>query len=173
MGNRQQDQQDSKRAADKKKAYRQAQQDRLGVNFKQGGYHITRHDMVNSPEFTALSGNAVKVSIKLMAQFRDFNYGDLSAPQNKAKELFGLSKRTLKTSLDELIESGFIVTTRQGHNNQCSLYAVTCWAIDQCGGKINIEPTQNPLNSWRIQNWDLTAEGKKRKPNENQNDPPM
>ncbi|MGR6980320.1 hypothetical protein ACUHGC_02540 [Testudinibacter sp. P27/CKL/0425] len=173
MGNRQQDQQDSKRPTDKKKAYRRAQQERLGVNFKQGGYHITRHDMVNSPEFTALSGNSVKVLIKLMAQFRGFNNGDLSAPQNKALELFGMSTPTLNKALSELIESGFIVVTRQGHNNRCSLYAVTCWAIDPCGGKLNLEPTQNPLNSWRVQNWDLTIEGKKRKPSENQNDPPM
>ena len=116
---------------------------------EKGGWYRVRHDFVNSEEYSALSGNAVKVLTKLMAQYNGSNNGDFSAPQNKASEMFGMSNPTLTTALKELIKNGFIIVSRQGGKHQCSLYAVTCWAIDECKGKLDIRPTTRPPDNWK------------------------
>lgn len=105
--------------------------------------------MIIHSKFTALSGNAVKVLIALMAQYNGFNNGNFSAPLNQAEQMFGVSKPTLKKSLDELLDGGFILASRQGGKNRCSLYAVTCWAIDECSVKLDIQPTKRPLDLWK------------------------
>jgi hypothetical protein len=47
---------------------------------------------------------------------------------------------------------GFIEQTRQGGKNQCSLYAVTWLAIDECNGKLDVNPTRAASNLWKPEN---------------------
>lgn len=112
-----------------------------------------RHDLINSAEFIALSVSAKVVLIVLLAKYNGFNNGDLSAPQNKAKEIFGLSSRTLKLALDELVEKNFLIITRQGGKNQCSLYALTCFKLNTISknGIVIQQETIRPLDSWKTQ----------------------
>ena len=88
-------------------------------------YSMLRHDMINSKEVGQLSLAARWVLMKMIGLYNKINNGDLSAPLNKAKETFGLSKPGLKKALDELSEADFLEVTRQGGKNQCSLYALT------------------------------------------------
>lgn len=110
-----------------------------------------RHDVINSEEFTALSLSAKWVFIKLCASYNKFNNGDLIAPQDKAKDLFGLSSRTLKTALDELVTTKFLEVVRQGGKNQCTLYAITCYKFNTIkkGNAVILEETSRPLDSWK------------------------
>lgn len=83
-------------------------------------------DIINSPKFRALSGNAVKLLIQLFEQFNGKNNGDLSASFNVLKEKGWASKSTLANCIKQLIEKGFIIKTRQGrYPDITSLYAVT------------------------------------------------
>lgn len=110
-----------------------------------------RHDVINSPEFLALSLSAKVVLIILLAKYNGYNNGDLSAPQNRANEIFGISSRTLKTALDELIEQNFLIITRQGGKNQSALYAITFIKLNTIfkNGIVISKETIRPLDSWR------------------------
>ncbi|EEX49487.1 ArsR family transcriptional regulator [Pasteurella multocida] len=112
-----------------------------------------RHDVVKSPEFINLSLSAKWVFIRLVADYDRKNNGDLSAPQNKAKEIFNLSSRGLKVALDELISAGFLEVTRIGGKNHCSLYALTCYPINniQKTGLALIEK-HKPTDNWKTTN---------------------
>lgn len=110
-----------------------------------------RHDVINSAEFMALSTSAKWVFIKLCSMYNRFNNGDLSAPQDKAQEIFALSSKTLKKALDELIKTDFLQVTRVGGKNQCSLYALTCYKLNdiQKGNILLVKETQRPSDDWR------------------------
>ncbi|MGV7079257.1 ArsR family transcriptional regulator [Testudinibacter sp. P80/BLE/0925] len=133
----------------KKRSSKQERAERLGVDFNKGGFSTLRHDVINSPEFNALSGNSAKLLTKLLGQFNGYNNGDLTLLQNKAAELYGMSNATAKKAIDELLDSGFIITTRQGGKNRCSLYALTFIAVNECDNKIDIQPTRKPLDYWK------------------------
>ncbi len=69
----------------------------------------------------------------------------------------------------ELIEVELIVETRKGARpNKASLYAVTFYALDDCGGKLEMSPRsfprgayklRDPLPQIRIKNASLTTPG--------------
>lgn len=117
-----------------------------------------RHDLINSEEFTALSLSAKWVFVKLCSTYNKYNNGDLIAPQNKAKDFFGLSSRTLKLALDELVNANFLEITRQGGKNQYTLYALTCYRFNTIkkGNVTILEETLRPRDSWK-KNAILTA----------------
>jgi hypothetical protein len=60
------------------------------------------------------------------------------------------SKETLWNATEELEHYGFIKKTRQGGRHACSLYAVTWWSIDECGGKLEIPSTRAASNEWKV-----------------------
>ena len=49
----------------------------------------------------------------------------------------------------ELLEKGFIETSRYGGLNRASLYALTSWAVDECQGKLSIRSTNTPKSLWK------------------------
>lgn len=95
-------------------------------------YTPVRHDLLNSSEFNGLSPSAKIVFFCLLGKYRGSNNGDLELPQTaeQAKQI-GISDPTLKKGLRELLETEFIELTRQGGKNHCSLYALTCYPIDE------------------------------------------
>lgn len=102
-------------------------------------YTPLRHDVINSPEFIKLSPSAKAVFIHLLAKYNGFSNGQLTALQDKSSVTFGISPRTLKTALDELIAADFVEVTRHGGRNQCSLYGLTCFPLS----------ASNTLDNWR------------------------
>lgn len=91
-----------------------------------------RHDLINSLEFNRLSSPAKIVFFCLLGKYKGNNNGDLELPQTveQAKQI-GISDKTLKNGLKELLETEFIELTRQGGRNHCSLYALTCYPVDE------------------------------------------
>lgn len=113
-------------------------------------YSMLRHDMINSKEVGQLSLAARWVLMKMIGLYNKINNGDLSAPLNKAKEIFGLSKPGLKKALDELSEADFLEVTRQGGKNQCSLYALTCFPLNDVNkAGISIKATERASDKWK------------------------
>jgi hypothetical protein len=91
--------------------------------------------------FLALSPHAVKLLIDLGAQYRGDNNGDLCAAWKVMRARRWRSEATLAKAKRELIDSGLIVETRKGARpNKASLYALTWFALDHCGGKLDIGP---------------------------------
>ena len=88
-------------------------------------------NVINSPKFGQLSGNAVKLLIQIFEQFNGKNNGDLSASFNVLKDKGWASKSTLNSCINQLIDKGFIIKTRQGsYPKTASLYGVTWLIID-------------------------------------------
>lgn len=117
-------------------------------------HHIFRADCKNgiaSPA-SVLSHMAANLLDNLTAQFNGGNNGDLSAAP-KIMKLYGWnSQGSINKALTELLALGFIEQTRQGGRNQCSLYAVTWLPIDDCKGKLDVNPTRVASNLWKPEN---------------------
>ncbi len=105
--------------------------------------------ILESDQYAALKGNAVKLLIDLSAQYNGSNNGDLCAAWSVMKKRGWRSKGTLHNSIIELISAGFILLTRQGGRHRPSLYAVSFKSVDDCGGKLETKPTVAPPNTWK------------------------
>lgn len=113
-------------------------------------YKQIPNEVLRSPQFASLSGNAVKVLLYLLAQYHGNNNGDLQAAQTEqvAAEI-GIACKTQKAALKELLETRFIEISRLGGRNRCTLYALTFFAVDDCGDKLDIPPTHTFSDAWK------------------------
>ncbi len=107
------------------------------------------HHMLQHARFCALSGRAVKALLYLASQYKGQNNGDLQATFKLARAAGWASAANLADGLRELEDAGFIIRTRQGGRNRCSLFALAWFAIDECGGKHDMAPTRVAPNDWR------------------------
>ena len=115
----------------------------------QGSFLALPHSVLDSPEFAALSGRAVKLLLDLGAQYRGSNNGDLCAAWRLMANRGWRSRDTLGKALQELERAGWILRTRQGGRHRASLYALTWRGIDECGGKHDEPSSPVPSNLWR------------------------
>lgn len=106
-------------------------------------------DVIESREFSGLSGNCVKLLVDLGAQFRGLNNGDLTTAWRIMHEKGWKSKDTLYRAIHELEKAEFIIRTKQGGLHAPNLFALSWLPIDECGGKLDIRPTKVASNSWR------------------------
>jgi hypothetical protein len=107
------------------------------------------HECLNHVNYSRLSPYAVKLLLDLYAQYRGINNGDFTAAWKYMKPRGWKSKDTLTKALKELLSTGWIVLSRQGGRNQCSLYAVTFRSIDSCGRKLDILETKTAPGNWK------------------------
>jgi len=114
-----------------------------------GAFLPFRVDVLRSQALAGLSPYAAKLLLDIASQWQLGRNGDASTAFEKVLRPRGWrSKATLHNALKELRESGLVVQTRQGSLHQCSLYALGWLAIDDCGGKLDMQPTTRPLNRW-------------------------
>lgn len=114
-----------------------------------GSFVSIPHDCLNHSNYTRLSAYAVKLLLDLCAQFRGTNNGDFTAAWRHMKARGWKSKATVARAMRELKLAGWVMQTRQGGRNQCSLYAVTFKPIDSCGGKLDIRGTNTAPGNWK------------------------
>lgn len=119
-------------------------------------------DLTRSTAFKLLSGSEAKVFTLLISQYNGKNNGNLTLVYNKAEE-YNLSRQTLSKALYLLEAKGFIQCVRRGHNGAISLYAVTCFGIDDCLNNYGVsvhQATANhiPSNQWGKYDKQLKAE---------------
>ncbi|MCA1805696.1 MAG: hypothetical protein LC646_10260 [Xanthomonadaceae bacterium] len=107
------------------------------------------HHILESEQYARLSSKAVKLLLDLGGQYRGKNNGDLSAAWKIMERRGWRSRDTLVKALKELLDSGFIIKTRQGGKNKPCLYALTWKGIDECRGKLDMAPASVPLNLWK------------------------
>ncbi len=114
-----------------------------------GSFVSLPHSVLKHPAFATLTPRATKLLIDIAAQYRGGNNGDLSATLKQMRERGWNSSDQLQKAKNELIERGFILVSRQGGRNKCSLYAITWQPIDDCKGKLDIGASNKSLNLWK------------------------
>lgn len=110
--------------------------------------------VLNHDNFKKLSSKAVKLLMDMVSQLRfknggTVNNGDISVAMTIMKDRGWCSKESLNYALRELTYYGFVQLTRQGGRHKASLYAVAWWAIDECGGKLDVRETRVPSKEWQ------------------------
>jgi hypothetical protein len=130
-----------------------------------GSYVALPHAVLNSSNFLRMSAHGVKLVLDLYSQYYGHNNGDFSMSWTRMRRRGWRSRETLEAARDEALHYGWIVLTRQGGRNRCSLYAVTWQEIDECKGKLDVRPTKAPLGTWRteVEPWDRQAWQEKRR----------
>ena len=114
-----------------------------------GAYLAVPHVMLRSHTRSMLSPKACKLLLDMWSQFNSFNNGDICITWKLMKARNWRSKETLNKARKELLEKGFIETSRYGGLNRASLYALTSWAVDECQGKLSIRSTNTPKSLWK------------------------
>lgn len=106
-----------------------------------GAFFALPSAVLNGAAYLSVGAHARMLLFDLLAQYKGTNNGDLCAAFSMMKLRGWKSQHTLLNAKRELIEAGLIEETRKGARpNLASLYAVTWYALDDCGGKLDITP---------------------------------
>lgn len=125
---------------------------RNGNQKRDGGRFVAIPSVVfNGRAYLSLGAQGRMLLMDLLAQYKGNNNGDLCASFKLMKTRGWKSTHTLYKAKQELLESGLIVETRKGSfPSKASLYALTCYALDDCNGKLDIEPSGFPRGAYRL-----------------------
>ena len=107
------------------------------------------HQVTNSKNYRSLSVKAKALLADTNARYNGHNNGDIDFSLKTMNKWGWNSNDTISKAKNELMEKGWLVLTRQGGRNQCNLYALTLWAIDDCKGKLDRAATQTALAYWK------------------------
>ena len=106
-------------------------------------------EWTDSSQWAALSATDLKLLIDLATQYNGSNNGDLCATWSVMKKRGWRSPGTVSKAIHSLIEKQWLLLTRQGGRHAPSLFALTFWGIDACGGKLDVPANPVPMHSWK------------------------
>lgn len=115
-----------------------------------GGFAALPHCLLASQVYIGLSAHSVKLLIDLLAQFKGFNNGDLCLAWTIMEKRGWKSRDTLDKARKELLGVELIMISSRGDRKRPNLYALTFFAINECGGKLDIKATERPPSTWRL-----------------------
>ncbi|OGS93307.1 MAG: hypothetical protein A2061_06495 [Gallionellales bacterium GWA2_59_43] len=117
-----------------------------------GGHVAIPFSVLNGAAYLGLSAHARMLLFDLAAQYRGNNNGDLCAAFKSLMRARGWkSEETLNNAKRSLLEAGLIFETRKGgFPNKCALFALTWYALDDCGGKLDITAQSFPRSAYRL-----------------------
>lgn len=116
-----------------------------------GGVAVLPNAVLSSPRYIKLSWAAKALLTYIAGQYNHHNNGDLCATVSMLEKYGFKSRDTLTRSLKQLENNGLIYKTRVGGKdwakgtNLPTLYAITWQPIDECKGKLEVDPTTKPL----------------------------
>lgn len=129
----------------RRKPYRNAALKRDGTRFV-----TIPTDVLEGAAFLSLSAHARMLLLDILVQYRGSNNGDLCAAWSFMKPRGWRSQATLAKAKTELLEQSLIAETRKGGRpNRASLYALTWFALDDCGPKLEMTASAFPRGAWR------------------------
>ncbi len=108
------------------------------------------HALLTHQNYLSLSAHARALLIDIALQYNGYNNGDLCAAWTFMKKRGHKSKDTLNRKLNELLEKGMIIKSRQGCLGKCNLFAITWQPINECKGKLDIKPSSVAPGNWKI-----------------------
>lgn len=119
---------------------------------RDGGGHVAiPFPVLNGAAYLGLNAYARMLLLDLAAQYRGNNNGDLCAAWKLMRPRGWKSEDTLGKAKRDLLEARLIVETRKGARpNKCSLFALTWYALDDCGGKLDITARSFPRGAYRL-----------------------
>lgn len=110
-----------------------------------GNFVALPQSVMDSPNWQRCSGTAIKLLLGLARQFRGNNNGDLSPSTVKGRP----AHQAMAKALRELCHYGLLLKTKHGGLGIPSLYALTWYSIDHCGGKLEVSRTDKPPGDWK------------------------
>lgn len=129
------------------------------------------HAVLEHPDFYEANPRCHKMLLYLLRQFNGSNNGDFTAAYSVLKKFGFKSKDTIASTLQELIDRGLIVRTReakfQNPNATCALYAVTWFQIHECGGKLDVQPTTDAIRNFAVETCRSTRPKSRHSSNQN------
>lgn len=113
--------------------------------------------VLSHPNFSRMTAKGHKLFNDLLAQLRmkvggPSNNGDLTIAWSIMEKREWSSKSTLYEAREELQYYDWILMTRQGGKHTASLYGFTFFAINECGGKLDIRETVTALGTGKRKN---------------------
>ena len=119
---------------------------------RDGGAFVTVPlSVLNSAAYLGLGAHARMLLFDLVAQYRGDNNGDLCMAWKLMRPRGWKSEDTLNRAKRALLDSGLVVETRKGWRpNRSALYALTWFALDECGGKLDYGPAGFPRGAYRL-----------------------
>lgn len=119
---------------------------------RDGGAFITLPlSVLNGAAYLGLGAYARMLLLDLAAQYRGDNNGNLCMAFKLMKPRGWKSEPTLNKAKQELLGAGLIVEARKGARpNKCALIALTWYALDDCGGKLDITPQSFQRGAYRL-----------------------
>lgn len=115
-------------------------------------YLALPHAMLNHQNYINLPAESKRLLFDIAVGYKGYNNGDLSCTLSLMKKRGWNSNASLNKHLNILLSAGFIVKTRQGGRNRCSLYALTWRDIDDGKGKHDYSGNKKASNLWNTQN---------------------
>lgn len=112
-------------------------------------FFMLHNDLVSSPNWFKLYDRSQRLFIDLLSQYNGKNNGDLCATWSFMKERGWTSAEKLSKALKELKYYGFIKVSRQGGRNSPTLLALTCFPIDECDSKHDLNTTSVATNDFK------------------------
>lgn len=129
-----------------KSRYKNATEKRDG-----GGHVAIPFAVLNGAAYLGLNAHARMLLLDLAAQYRGDNNGDLCMAWKVMHPRGWKSEETLSKAKRDLLESGLLFETRKGARpNKCSLFALTWYALDDCGGKLDITARGFPRGAYKL-----------------------
>ena len=117
---------------------------------ERGRFLALPYAVLTSAAYLSLSPHGIKLLVDLGMQYYGRNNGDLCAAWKLMRARGWHSEETLHKAKKELLQAQLIVETRKGGRpNRTTLYALTFFALDYCGGKLDITPAGFPYGGWR------------------------
>ena len=113
---------------------------------------MLRHDLLEHPDYIALKNPAKVLLIDVLKHYNGRNNGDFVITLKVLRAQGWTSEDTMRRATKQLIDAGLLVITRQGGRHLPSLYGVTFYPIDECGGKLDVSPTKVPLRKLSLHN---------------------
>ena len=112
-------------------------------------YITLPNQCIASENFASLSPHANKLFLDLAAKCYGYNNGDMNMVWPEMQKRGWKSKDTWNKARKELLAKGWIIKTRQGWNNRCSLYGFTFMPIGEFGGKLDVKEGGLATNEWK------------------------
>ena len=114
-----------------------------------GFFHLPSA-LIDHPDYIALSDGARSPLTFIGRQYRGHNNGDLQATMSYMANYGYTSNRALTAHRKELLERNWIFKTKIGGLGLGpDLFAITWQPIDECNGKLDVNPTRTPIRSLR------------------------
>ncbi|MAT50941.1 MAG: hypothetical protein CMK32_07140 [Porticoccaceae bacterium] len=120
-----------------------------GRGTKSPPFAMLPHHIIDSPNYIKLTYKAKSLLVDIVRDYNRRNNGDLAVTFLMMQSRGWKSDETLSDAREELIHFGFLKKARQGGRNQCNLYALTFFPVDDCGGKHDLQPSPVATNEWK------------------------